>query len=74
MAKKKKAKRAKKAKAKKAGGLFANLKKKVTTHTHPLPTCEGDTHDPECATKKKELSCNQVSVGGKSFALCVHLR
>lgn len=69
MPKKKKAK-----KTTKTRGFFQNLKKKVTTHTHPLPTCEDDTHDPECAGKKKMLSCNQVSVGGQKFALCTHLR
>jgi len=70
----KKKKKAKKTKAKKAGGFFQKLRQKITTHTHPLPTCEGDTHDAECATKKRMLSCNQVSVGGEKFALCTHLR
>jgi hypothetical protein len=68
-------KKKKKAKVKKAGGgFFQMLRKKVTMHTHPLPTCEGDTHDPECATKKKMLTCNQVTVGGESVAVCTHLR
>ncbi len=75
MATKKKAKKKKKTKKTgKAGGFFKRLKQKLTTHTHPLPTCEGDTHDAECATKKMMVSCNQVSVGGEKFALCTHLR
>jgi len=75
MAKKKKTTKKKASKKiKKAGGGLKKLKEKLTTHKHPLPTCEGDTHDSECASMNKEVSCRKVSIGGKKFALCIHLK
>jgi hypothetical protein len=69
-----KKKRAKKVRTKKADGFFKKIGGKLKTHTHPLPLCSGSTHDTECDSLNKELTCKQVSIRGKKFALCVHLR
>jgi hypothetical protein len=75
MPKKKKTKKKKASKkVKKARGLVDKLKKKLETHKHPLPVCKGDTHDSECETMNTEVSCKKVSIAGKKFALCVHLK
>ena len=67
--------RAKKRRTKKRGGRLAGaLKSKLRVHGHELPICEGNSHHASCADKQRMLSCTQVTILGKSFAVCTHLR
>lgn len=46
---------------------------KPKVHLHPLPRCSDRQHGAGCDGKGIELSCNQVTVLGKKFAVCTHL-
>jgi hypothetical protein len=67
--------RAKRPRTKKRGLRLAGaLKSRLRVHGHDLPTCAGNSHHASCVDKERMLSCNQVTILGKSFAVCTHLR
>lgn len=50
----------------------------LSVHMHHVPKCERGAepfpamHDPSCAGRGPEVTCNQVTIFGFRFATCVH--
>lgn len=47
---------------------------RIRVHRHPPPKCAGGKHDPECSTRGKEVSCNQVTWKKVKVCLCTHIK